>query len=333
MKPYVRARALHGIPGLIAGLGGDADAWFARFDLPLAPADDALVSVADMNLMLDALAADLACPDLALRLASAEDETILGPLAVALAASPTVAAAADCAARFLHVHCPAMTLQVDPHPQDEALVRLGYDIVVPGAPYPIQAMELGVALIHGIYRALAQDGAGPVEVQFCHAAQAKPQRYAEHFGLPVSFEQPAAGLLLPRRSLLAPLRTGNEIVLRIAVDYLARQPRPSASTAEQVRAALTELLGVAPATIGHVARLLAVHPRTLQRRLATEGTSFERVLDTVRRDTARELLQRTDLPFSQIAVRIGLADQSTLTRASRRWFGRTPREVRRLPNR
>ena len=37
----------------------------------------------------------------------------------------------------------------------------------------------------------------------------------------------------------------------------------------------------------------------------------------------------TDLPLSQVAGLLGLAEQAVLTRACRRWFGRTPREVRR----
>ena len=84
-----------------------------------------MVPVADMNLLLDTAATELECPAFGLLLAEAEDETILGPLAVALSACATVAEAADCASRFLHVHCPAMTTTVRSDPTEPGTVVLG----------------------------------------------------------------------------------------------------------------------------------------------------------------------------------------------------------------
>src|SRR5664280_2647899 len=176
VAPVVRARALHGVPALVTRHGGDATAYFARFGLPLVPAEDMTVPVADMNLLLDTAAAELGCAAFGLLLAEAEDETILGPLAVALSACATVAEAADCASRFLHVHCPAMTTTVRPDPTEPGTVVLGYDIIVPGAPYPTQAMELGVAMTHRILVALVGEEYGLRAVDLSHGPQSEPER-------------------------------------------------------------------------------------------------------------------------------------------------------------
>ncbi|HEY5247551.1 MAG TPA: AraC family transcriptional regulator [Dermatophilaceae bacterium] len=328
--PVVRARALRGVPGLVTRHGGDAPAYFARFGLPLAPAEDTTVPVADMNLLLDTAATELECPAFGLLLAEAEDETILGPLAVALSACATVAEAADCASRFLHVHCPAMTTTVRWDPTEPGTVVIGYDIVVPGAPHPTQAMELGVAMTHRILVALVGQEYGLRAVDLSHRPQSEPQRYRDFFGVDVRFRRPKSALHIARETLLAPLPSRNEQVRRIAMDYLSRHhPPPVASVAEQVRATVVEVLGVAPATLTHAARLLNVHPRTLQRQLAADGTTFEQILDTVRRDTARRLLSGSDPPLAEVASLVGLADQATLTRAVRRWFGQTPSRFRR----
>ncbi|NUS58484.1 MAG: helix-turn-helix domain-containing protein, partial [Streptomycetaceae bacterium] len=69
--------------------------------------------------------------------------------------------------------------------------------------------------------------------------------------------------------------------------------------------------------------------RTLQRRLAQEGTSFQAILDDVRKTAAHRLLTGTDMPFSQVASLVELAGQAALTRAARRWFGKPPSQVRR----
>ncbi len=78
-----------------------------------------------------------------------------------------------------------------------------------------------------------------------------------------------------------------------------------------------------------ISRLLTMHPRTLQRRLAAENTSFATILDDVRRRQAHRYLTTTEMPMSQIAHLVGLADQSILTRYARRWWNATPREIRR----
>jgi len=74
---------------------------------------------------------------------------------------------------------------------------------------------------------------------------------------------------------------------------------------------------------------LTIHPRTVQRRLAAEGSSFATILDTVRREEARRYLTTTDMPMSQVSSLIGLSEQATFTRCCRRWWGTTPTAVRR----
>ncbi|MDN5804149.1 MAG: helix-turn-helix transcriptional regulator [Microlunatus sp.] len=58
-------------------------------------------------------------------------------------------------------------------------------------------------------------------------------------------------------------------------------------------------------------------------------TTFAQVLDDVRRDRAHRLIVTTELPLRQISALVGLSDQTAFTRACRRWFGCSPRELRR----
>jgi AraC-like DNA-binding protein len=96
----------------------------------------------------------------------------------------------------------------------------------------------------------------------------------------------------------------------------------------QVRGAIEQSLGTTTPDIAAVGRLLTLHPRTLQRRLAAEGTTYAALLDDVRRQAARRYLTTTDMPMSQVAAALGLSEQSALSRSCRRWFDATPSEVR-----
>lgn len=73
-----------------------------------------------------------------------------------------------------------------------------------------------------------------------------------------------------------------------------------------------------------VAQTLALHQRTLNRRLRVEGTTFQQVLDRVRFAVAKELLEDSTASMSKIAFALGYADDVSFIRAFRRWTGTTP---------
>jgi AraC-like DNA-binding protein len=82
------------------------------------------------------------------------------------------------------------------------------------------------------------------------------------------------------------------------------------------------------AAIEDVANMLNMHPRTLQRRLMQEGTTFEKVRDDVRKRMAEIYLANEIVPLAQVAHLLGYANQSVLTRSCLRWFGKTPLAMR-----
>jgi AraC-like DNA-binding protein len=86
------------------------------------------------------------------------------------------------------------------------------------------------------------------------------------------------------------------------------------------------LIGGAP-TIDTVARSLCLSPRTLQRRIRDGGSCFADILDEVRKSRAEELLCVNVRPISEIAYMLGYSEQASFSRAVRRWFGTTPREL------
>lgn len=71
-------------------------------------------------------------------------------------------------------------------------------------------------------------------------------------------------------------------------------------------------------SLGAVARMLAVSPRTLQRRFAEEGTSWRAELDAARRERAAKLLDQ-GLTTDVTAERLGYSGSRALRRALRRW--------------
>jgi len=329
MTPLVRAAGLRGLVPLLDALGGDGAALLTRFHIdPDAPdSDDALIPAGAAARVLETAAARTGRPDLGLLLAERQDISILGPLAVAIETSPTIGAAIDCASRFLYIHSPTLSIVQVPDPCGS------YRAAVPGAPPQPQATELGVGLIHRVLSQVhsAYGGAyGLRSVHLPHAMLAPQARYAEFFGAEVRFGRPAALLRMPATLMSSPLDGRDSVLRDIAVDYLASHfTDPGQTLPARVRGTLARAVGTADVSIVSVARWHRMHPRTLQRHLAAEGTSYEAELDDIRRQRAYQLLTETVLPLSQITGMLGLSEQSALTRAARRWFGEPPSRLRR----
>lgn len=81
-------------------------------------------------------------------------------------------------------------------------------------------------------------------------------------------------------------------------------------------------------TFDQVAETLHLHPRTLGRRLKQYNTSYQIILDEVRKELALEYLSDTDIPIDDIAYSLRFNDASSFYRAFKKWTGRTPRSYR-----
>lgn len=69
-------------------------------------------------------------------------------------------------------------------------------------------------------------------------------------------------------------------------------------------------------------------PRTLQRKLSSQGYSYSRLVGEVRHAEALHLLAATNLSLTEIAHRLGFSEASSLQRAFVKWQGTTPGQYR-----
>ncbi|MBK6533536.1 MAG: helix-turn-helix transcriptional regulator [Deltaproteobacteria bacterium] len=82
-------------------------------------------------------------------------------------------------------------------------------------------------------------------------------------------------------------------------------------------------------TLKRVAAQLRMSERSLQRRLADEGESFDAIVDALRRDLALRYLADPKIAVAEVAYLLGYSEPSPFHRAFKRWTGRTPAEARR----
>ena len=100
------------------------------------------------------------------------------------------------------------------------------------------------------------------------------------------------------------------------------------SLSGSIRPVISAMLNDGEPTIDRVAFSAGMPVRTLQRRLAAEGTSFSEQIDVVRRRLALGVIGREDATLEEITERLGYSGPSALSRAVRRLTGQPPSALR-----
>ena len=164
-------------------------------------------------------------------------------------------------------------------------------------------IEHGVGITCRILSMLSAGRSHLSRVWLPHPAVASRASYRRHLGAPVEFKAPLAALAIDRGDLDLPLGEHNE-ELRASRRRLPERPVPGTAhlTSVQVRTVIERLLGTGACGYAEVADALAMHPRTLQRRLREEGTTFEDIKDEARRDLAQRYLAHPDVPLAQVTA-------------------------------
>ncbi len=200
--------------------------------------------------------------------------------------------------------------------------------------HPVEGL-LTLAVL--IARQETGDDFSPVAVHFRHPRPNNVEEHGRVFGAPVHFGTPVDALVLDYAHLARPQRRSEPQLLALLDKQLAGlhgehvAPTP---LRHRVRRELVAHLPKGEPSVGTVAARLQMSPRTLQRQLQSEGTSFAAVLGDLRRELAARYLRDPHIAIAEVAFLLGFQDISAFYRAFRRWEGMTPLAFRRgIPDR
>lgn len=329
MVSLIRSLPLKGYSELVLELGGNPTDLLQRFHIAqnIHLKQDTFLPFHSLNGLYETSAKELNCPDFGLRLARRQGLEILGAIAVVARNSDSVGSAYQAIAQYLHIHSPALRLNLDVI--EDGSLWLTLEIVEQNLSQVSQNIENGLGVGLQILRFLAGEDASPLSVSFAHKQMAKGYVYKDFFRCPVLFEQPVNGMKLPSTLLTQKIKSADPEAKRIAEKYLDLERASTASLLhEGVAHLIRRLLPTGHCRIEVVAEQLSMHKRTLQRQLAKEDMQFEDLVDRERRELAWTYLTESNFPLTQIAGFLGYAEQSGFNRACRRWFGTTPRFIR-----
>ncbi len=314
------------LPGLIgsrlAEQGLDPGECLGAFGLQQALQDSHVVAeVETLAAFYDDAAKRLDQPDLGLELVSAVRRGAYGLAEFGIRAAPTMREAIRRLARFSVLLNEATVVELE-----ETSQALEIHQRIPG--YPLaggrHANEFFIAVLLVSGHAITQGGLIATEVWFSHPAPQDLSRHRSIFGdAKLSFDRPDNGLAIPLENAERTLASADPELMR-AIDHQANALLANRSGhnefIDRVRESSAKALRDGSSSLADVAQLLAMTPRTLQRRLAEHDTSFREVVDGLRRELHARLAAQ-GICAQEIAFRLGYADMGSFRRAQRRWSG------------
>lgn len=107
-----------------------------------------------------------------------------------------------------------------------------------------------------------------------------------------------------------------------AETLLAKYDRDNFS--DRVRQKIVQHLQGETPTLKEISTQLHLSSRSLQLKLKQQNTSYQTLLDEVRRDMAIGYLQESHLSITDIAYLVGFSDLSVFSRKFKRWTGQAP---------
>lgn len=287
--------------------------------------DDAVPMVAWAALLDEAAALRLDRPALGLDIGAGVAARHVGALGYLVTACDTLGDALVAYQRYERLFYGAGIAQVHP---TGANVSLSWP---PGGGGAL-ADEVAIAALVSFMRQQVDGGVSPTHVHFMHPASADRRVANERFfDCPVLFEQPRTLVSIPLPLLGLPLSKRDpmlkELLERQAQALLDALPEPNAFD-QSVQQLLARLLPEGQVSVDKVAASLHQSTRTLQRRLADSGLSWQELLDRTREQLACGYLQDRGLSLAEIALLLGYSEQSAFTRSFKRWTGLTPKAFR-----
>ncbi len=254
----------------------------------------------------------------------------LGALGLAVKTAPTLGDALHRLVRYILVLSDTLEYELRDEPWGRVFALTGRPHHRRGAAL---ANECALAAVASVVREVVGGDLAPRAVTFRHPAPATARRHEEYFGCPVRFGSALDGIEVATDDLARPTRLGDE---GLSAYLLARLDELRLRSAERslvadVRAAVADALPDGQPSKSQVARRLGMSERTLHRRLAEHGESFQGLVTGARRAAAETLLRAGDHSVAEVAFLTGFSDQTAFTRAFKRWTGQTPAAYRETP--
>jgi AraC-like DNA-binding protein len=294
---------------------------------------DARVPVSAQVALWQLFAKGISDPGFGVRMGASLEVRQAGLLGYLMLYSAPLGEALDRLVRYGHVLNDAVQVALDRSTPGQVAIVAQHPELGIGLPF---AVDYRSSALLSVCRQITGVEIVPVEACFEYPQRTSTIEHARFFRCPLRFGQPDSRIVLAERDLCLGVRHGDEALVEylstnadLTLHHLLRDAsRGSSSVTERVRSAVWNTLSDGRPTLQRIASVLDMPSRTLQRRLAGEGTSLAQEIEDIRRAMATATLRDRSVSIEEVAFLLGYPEPSTLFRSFRRWTGMTPQQYR-----
>ena len=265
-------------------------------------------------------------PDMGLRAGAHQRLADYGVYGYALASCSSVSDAVVFSLRHLRLACPVLEIRYREGPEGLVLSSHGSDEV--GDLLPFVAEYWRSSMVTLMSRCIEQPFRSE-RMLFPYPAPRHWRSYLSAFKCPVEFEAGALEWHIRRDDLIRPFANANPAnatAFDILCSKMAVASAEDRSTASRIKQHV--MMGAESLNGAEMAKRLGTSARSMFRRLAEEGLSYQTVVDEARRELALRQLHDRSVLVKNIAQELGFSETTNFCKAFKRWTGMTPGRYR-----
>ena len=245
----------------------------------------------------------------------------------ALMCSDSVAKVFDFGFRYLRLAGPLMRKYM--YLTEDRVVVRAEDMLLLGELFPY-ALEMWWASMHSAMKSILNADVKLSGLTVSYEAPPHAREYQNVFGCRVQFGAAHCEMSFPRTYMSRRPVQANIITAEICEELCSNMLHRLEQSSDLVTRIRNLLLANARncPSLDSIARKVHMSPRSLRRKLHSEGTSYQGILADVRASLAKEYLATTDLSMEQVADLIGFSHVANFQSAFKRWVNMTPAQFR-----
>ncbi len=317
---------------MVAAAGADIDAKSTLASVGIdhdAPWDPkAMIPAETYYDMLETMAETIDVTELPIHVGASMRCDEYGALGLAWKAAPTLLASCSRVERYARLWTDVVSYELREDPQGILFIlhrpgarRLGMRL----------SNEATLASAVALSRQVCPVPFSPVQVFVQHGAPKSKAFHEAWFGCPVTFDAKMDAILISHEAMERANILGDEGISRYLMSHLDAELADVSSrppVVGQAKDAIAQALSEGTPRMTDIAKDLGLSARSFHRRLSEHGLSFQTLTEETRRELAEGLLREEQYSLAEVAFLTGFSEQSSFTRAFKRWLGTTPASYR-----
>jgi AraC-like DNA-binding protein len=328
MNYFVRSGSLLGFSELVRELGQEPERLLREAGLSQAVthSPDLYVPYVAMAELLRLAALRCKAPDFGVRLGNRQGLEVLGALGSCLCLQATVGDAMQLLQKNMDFHARGLLWEIS---TSSSSFDIHWRFAFAEDVDCEQLNALTLAVFSEGMRQLHNVDLPPLEVGLQIQQPTHTKAYEHAVGGAIRYDQAINLLSYPAHLLDQPVvvnqRWRDHLTLQWRTGWQRLAPF---SLARQVESAIDALLPTGECNLTMVAKLVELHPRSLQQRLKAQDSSFAHTLKSSRLRLAKHHLTSSSIDLTSLALNLGFADLTAFSRAFKQWTGLSPRKWR-----